>query len=174
MAQDIARQNFYILGKNLDTCEELAATLLNELWPNTTINLLEYFEKTFGLRVNSAGDINERRNRIIAAHRQRGGISLKYFEDLANKMGERTIEPYTVVITEGVGYKFIIHSRSPSSSPAGPATLLPGRLGDAVATNTSFYITITITGTAGPVTELETLFNRIKPAYCVFTYVYIV
>jgi len=167
---DVTRSNFYVLGKNLDKCEELAATLLNELWPSTSLYLLEYFERMFA--VTSDGTLEERRKRIIAAHRQRGGLSKKYFQDLGNVMGQREVEPYTVTLTEGAGYRFIVHSRSLTTNPMGPATLLPGKV-CAASTSTRFEIVVLITGTTTPVTELENTFDRLKPAYTTFTYSYV-
>jgi len=169
---DVTRQNFAVIGKNLDICEDLAKTLLSELFPETSIYLLEYFERLFDLK--SDGDLEARRNKVIAAHRQRGGLNKLYFENIGNVMGDRAIDPYTVSIAEGVDPNpFIIHTYSPISSPTGPATLLPGLLYDPPFADSCYNITVTVTGVSGPENELEDLYNKIKPAWTVWSYVYV-
>ena len=151
---DVLRQNFYVMGKNLDDVEENADLLLKELFPDTTEHLLEDFERVY--RTQDTGTLAERRSKVIAGHRARGGLSKVYFETLGDEFGGGN---YTVVLTEGAGLLgFIVHEFSPNTSPAGPATLLPGQLSDSFGS--SFYeITVTVTGVSGPEPELEDLRN---------------
>jgi len=78
--------NFAILGKNLDLAELASDELLNDLFPDVTENFLADYERVYALS-NSGTDV-ERRNRIISAMRQRGGLSKVYFEAIGNKLGE--------------------------------------------------------------------------------------
>jgi uncharacterized protein YmfQ (DUF2313 family) len=163
------KENLWVIGKNLDLTEDNAGTLLEEVFPDTSDNLLEAYETTYDL--NKTGNTVERRNRILMAMRRRGGLSKTYFENMGNLLG---LGYYTVVVTEGTGnLPFVIHDYSPISSPSGPATLLPGRLYDPPYTDTPYDIVVTVTGVAGPEAELETLFSRLKPAWTTMSFVYV-
>lgn len=171
---NVLNQNLAVIGWNLDNCEESAATLLFELFPDTVYSedIIKAFEYTFDLK--ATGDYSARRNAIIAAHRARGGLSKTYFENLGNTLGLKQVDPYTVVLTTGTGnVPFIVSTYSPITSPQGPATLLPGVLTDPPYTSTPYTIIVIVTGSAGPELELEKLFDRLVPAHCVFSYTYV-
>lgn len=168
---DVLRENLFVMGKYLDQVDSSAFILLEDMFPDVTTLFLEDYERVY--RLPSTGTDAERRAKIVAAHRARGGLSKEYFEDLGNDFGGGN---YTVTITEGTSQYtgFIIHEFSPNTIPAGPATLLPGVISEPDEYNNSFYcITVTVTGIAGPDTELEDLFNRLKPAHTKFQYVYV-
>lgn len=119
---NVLDSNLYIIGKHLDLLEDSANDLLTELFPDTTTLLLRNFEKAFSL--SSEGTTQERRNRIISAHRQRGGLSKAYFEAIGNTLGNGL---YTVSISEGTELiPFIVAPYSIYTSPKGPATPIPG------------------------------------------------
>ena len=171
---NVLNQNLAVIGWNLDNCEESAATLLFELFPDTVFSesIIEAFETTFDLK--ATGDYSARRNAIIAAHRARGGLSKAYFEDLGNTLGLKQVDPYTVTLTSGTGnLPFVIATYSPNTSPQGPATVLPGMITDPPWGESQYTITVIVTGSAGIETELEKLFDRLVPAHCVFEYTYV-
>ena len=174
---NVLNQNLAIIGKALDDCEDMAATLLLELFPDTvyTNEILKAYETTFGLK--SIGDYSARRNAVIAAHRARGGLSLSYYETLGNTMGLRQVDPYTVTLVPGTGLlPFVVHEYSPLTSPQGPATLLPGAVTDGPWTDTWYTITVYVVGTtlpiSGPEVQFEKKFNALVPAHCNFIYNY--
>lgn len=160
---DVLRQNFYVAGKNLDDTEDNATLLLEDMFPDVTQHFMGDYERVYRLQATGRTD-TERRSRIVASHRNRGGLSKAYFEALGNKWGEGQ---YTVVLTEGSGIPgFIVHSTTP------PATILPGQV--STTHNQSVYlITVTVTGVSGPEEDLENMFNRLKGAHTRFTYIYI-
>lgn len=165
---DVLRENFYVMGKYLDETEDSGTLLIDDLFPDVTEFFLEDYERIY--KLDSEGTDADRRSKIIAAHRARGGLSKEYFEALGDTFGGGN---YTVVLTEGTGTPgFIVHEFSSTTVPPGPATLLPGQISDSYAS--SFWeITVTVTGSSGPETNLENLFNRLKPAHCRYIYVYV-
>lgn len=170
---NVLNQNLAVIGWNLDELEEDISTLLLELFPDTVFSesILKSFERVFDLK--PTGDYTARRNAVIAAHRARGGLSQQYFEDLGNTIGQKQVDPYTVVLNPGTqGLPFIIADYSPSTSPQGYATELPGQINDP-SSSTSYVIEVIVTGSAGPENELEKLFNKLVPAHCTFTYTYV-
>ena len=171
---NVLNQNLAVMGRALDECEELGSTLLLELFPDTMFSedILIAFEETFD--VPPVGDFSARRNAVIAAHRTRGGLSQQYFEGRGNTMGLRQVDPYTVVLSPGTGdIPFVIATYSSTSSPQGPATLLPGMLTDGPWDESPYTIIVIVTGVAGPETQLEKKFNRLVPAWCNFTFTYV-
>lgn len=163
------KEYFKITGKHLDIVEENISWLLEQLFPDKTSILLDEFEKAYNLK--SDGTTTERQNRIISAIRAKGLLTKAYYEGIGNTLGSGN---YTVSIAEGTGsIGFIIHTYSPNTSPKGPATLLPGMLEDAPFTGSPYYITVTVTGSAGPETELENLYARLRPAWTSWSYTYV-
>ena len=161
------RENFQILGKYLDIAELASIELLEDLFPDVTENFIEDYERVY--KLDNSGTDEERRNRIVSAMRQRGGLSKDYFEAIGNKLGDGL---YTVIITEGSGgYPFIVAPAGPESSPDGPATLVPGEVNNGDLTNTPYHITVSVFGVASA-PDLEKLYNRLKPAWTVWEFVY--
>lgn len=162
------RENFYVLGKNLDIAEDASNELLDDLFPDVTENFIEDYERVYNL--SSDGDEIARRNRIISAMRQRGGLTMAYYESIGNKLGEGV---YTVVITEGTGnIGFIVATYSRDTSPSGPATVIPAPVTPFVLGTTPYDITVTITGSSSE-PDLEKTYERLKPPWTIFNYVYI-
>lgn len=163
-----AQYNFAIIGKNLDICEDAATALRLDLFADVTTEFLADYERVY--RLSNSGTDAQRRNRIVSAMRQRGGLSKTYFEAIGNKLGEGV---YTIVITEGVGlFPFIVAPYGPASSPSGTATLIPGEVNNGNNLSTCYDITVTVTGSASE-PELEKLLNRLRPAWTTFYYVYV-
>ena len=168
IAGDYMRENLQVVGTHLDACEDMGMYLQVDIFPDTTTTLLESYERIYDLI--DTGSTTDRRERIVTAHRWRGGLSKAYFEALGDAMGGSV---YSVSIAEGTdSLPFIIHTYSPTSSPRGPATLLPGVLRDAPFTDGPYHITVTVTGSAGPETDLEEMYDRIKPPWTSWSYVY--
>jgi uncharacterized protein YmfQ (DUF2313 family) len=166
---DVLRQNLSIMGSHLDDTEDNATLLKKDLFPDDSSHLLSDYERVFQL--SGVGTVSERQSKVVSAHRARGGLSKAYFEGLGNTMGGGD---YTVNITEGTGGAgFIIHEHSSLSSPTGPATILPGQLYTTDTTGTFYNITCTVVGDAGPIPELEDMYNRLKPCHTDWTYAYI-
>ena len=102
--------------------------------------------------------------------RARGGLTKAYFEGLGNDLGDGE---YTVSIAEGTGsIGFMIHTYSNNTSPRGPGTIIPGVLEDAPFDASPYKITVTVTGAASA-PDLEKLYDRLKPEWTQFDYVYI-
>ncbi len=160
---NVLDENLYIFGKHLDAAEDSGKLFLEEIFPDETDLFVADYERVYNL--SSAGKtVTERRNQIIAAMRARGGLDKDYFETVGNALGDGE---YTVSIAEGTdSIPFVVHSI------ASLATALPGTLYDAPFTDTPYNITVTVTGVASADT-LEALFNRLKPAWTSFDYVYI-
>jgi uncharacterized protein YmfQ (DUF2313 family) len=137
------------------------------MWPDTTTMLLESFERAYGLP--STGSTSERQARIVAAHRNTGGLSKQYIEDLANDFAGGA---YTVVITEGTGTDGFIVDFDPI--PTGIGTPLPATLGDPFHPDQRWNFTVTITGAPfTPQPELEKLILKVKPAWAQEHFVYV-
>lgn len=166
---DVLRENLNVIGKHLDECEDNGTLLMHDFFLDQCEYLLEDYERVFSLP--GTGTDTQRQNKITTGLRARGGLSKQYFEDLGNKQGEGD---YTVIITEGTGASgFIVHQYSPLTSPMGPATILPGAVYAGPFDASYYVITVTITGIAGPDKELESMYERLKPAHTKWQYVYV-
>lgn len=105
-----------IEGYWLDSCEESAWQLLEEIFADTTQLLIADWERVYDVSPDPTATLSERRDAILAAIRSTGATSIDDFENIASGYG------YTITITEGLGNLFVVASTSP------PATQLPGRL----------------------------------------------
>lgn len=178
---DICRENLRVIGNELDAVDSTAVILINDMYPTDSSSLLPNFETTFQLPKN-VGSTAQRRARVLAAHRARGGLSKAYFEILGNTMADNTYNSttgyweggdYSVGITFGTNnLGFMIHNYSPNTDPKGPATLLPGRIYNDTTSDGPYKITVNVTGSSGPESDLENKFNKLKPAHTDMTYVY--
>ena len=163
------RENFQILGKYMDVAEAASLELLLDLYPDVTENFLADYERVYG--TSNAGTDTQRKNRVISAMRQRGGLTKEYFEAIGNKMGAGD---YTVSISQGTSaIGFIVAPLGEYDSPPGPATSIPGEIAPVTASGSPYYITVIVTGTAGPEPELEKLYERLKPAWTIWTFIYV-
>ena len=163
-------ENYEVMGRHLDYCEDSGNAFLVDIFPDTSTDLLESYETTFNLPVLPSDSIETRRNRIITAMRVRGKLNKAYFEALGNKLGDGD---YTVSLAEGTGnIGFIVDTYSTQSSPAGAATVLPGQVSAPPYDESCYLITVTVTGAASA-PDLEKLFDRLKPAWNRFEYSYV-
>ena len=160
---NVLDENLYIFGKYMDQVEDDGNLLLREIFPDVTNLFLIDYERIFNL---SPVDLTvpQRRNQIISAMRQRGGLSKAYFEGIGNALGDGE---FAVVLTEGSdNIGFTIHTIESL------ATALPAKLYDAPFSDGPYNITVTVTGVSASV-KLEAMFNRLKPAHTNFDYVYV-
>ena len=156
-------ENLFVIGKLFDRAEYSAEVLLNEMFANTAMFMLEQYEKEYQLK--SDGTISKRRARIVAAIRAKGGLSRAYLKSVGDALGDGV---YTIAVTEGSGVPgFILHSNPDI------ATKLPGVLRDEPVTDSCYTLTITVTGGTDPEEDLEALMTKLKPAWTnlVFSYV---
>jgi uncharacterized protein YmfQ (DUF2313 family) len=164
-----AEENLFVIGKNLDIVKFWAGEMYLDLHAQTCKYVLDHYEKMYKIR--SEGSVSTRRNRIKSAMRARGGLGKTYFEALGNTLGDGR---YTVVITEGIGaLPFITHTYSTQTTPTGPATLLPGAVRQQPVNDTCYTLTATITGGSSPEKDLESMYDKLRPAWTNFEYVYI-
>ena len=164
----VLRENFYVAGKHLDACEDSALDLSVDLFPDDTTSFLEDYERVYEL--SEIGSDEVRQNRIVTAHRARGGLTAEYFKGLGDTLGDGT---YTVELSDGTGnIPFIVAEFSPISSPQGPATVLPGIVYGAAGSTTPWLIRVDVSGSSGPELDLESTFNRLKAAHTDMTYIY--
>lgn len=164
----ILRENYSVQGKYLDNVEDSANLFLVEMFPDTTTLLLSDYERVYDL--DNSGTIAVRRQRVLTAMRAQGGLSKTYFEGLGNTLGQGS---YTVSISEGTdNIGFIVAEYSDFTSPKGPATSLPGLIEPEPYGDGPHNITVTVTGVASA-PELEKLYDRLKPSWTEWNYIYI-
>jgi uncharacterized protein YmfQ (DUF2313 family) len=158
-------QDMQVEGASLDAAQARAEDLLIEMRPDKTIELLPDWERVYGLTPSADDPISLRHDRLIRKIRERGGLSMPHFIAPAAATG------YTVTITE-------VKPFTPGISCAGDHVYIK---------EVVFVWRVNVSGTpvyhfsagiscAGepltfwpPATELETLFETLKPAH---TYVY--
>ncbi len=161
------RDNMRIQGKYLDHAEDSSEAMYKDLYPDVSTEFLADWERVYNLK--STGTDAVRQARIQSAMNQRGGLSKAYFEKIGNLLGGGI---YTVSIAEGSdALPFIVAPYSPETDPQGPATLIPGAITPG-GSNNCYYITVTVTGSSSE-TELEDLYDRLKPPWTIWNYVYI-
>ena len=135
-----------IEGKHLDSAETSAEKLLQEMFPDTTTELIEECERVLGIVPDPGDTLDVRRERVLSKVREVGGLSKDYFIKLAEALG------YTVEIEEIVPFMA-------GWSAAGDRLYVE----DAV-----FCWKVRVYGvTSAP--DLEAKFNALKPAH---TYVF--
>jgi len=85
-------------AKHLDTAQANAETLLAEMFPDTTNQLLAEWERVYGVTPGPDDPLQYRREQVVRKIRERGGLSIPYFLALAEAMG------YVVEIVEPVPF----------------------------------------------------------------------
>lgn len=88
-------------ARQLDLVQDAANNLLLEMDPRTTVQLLDDWERVYGLPdagLMSATTIPQRQARLTAKVLQTGGMSKPYFQALLEQAG------YTVIIDEPRGF----------------------------------------------------------------------
>jgi len=81
-------------GKQLDAAQTSAETLLKEMFPEASLNLLSSWERVCGLSPAPNEPIQSRRDHVVQKLREHGGLSRAYYIALAAAMG------YTITIEE--------------------------------------------------------------------------
>ena len=88
-------------GRQLDAVQSAASAMLLETDPRTTVQLLDDWERVYGLPdagLMTATTVPERQQRLTAKVLQTGGLSKAYFQALLEQAG------YTVIIDEPRGF----------------------------------------------------------------------
>lgn len=155
-------------GKRLDDAETSAKTLLDEMFGDTTYDLITAWERLCALTPEDDAPLQSRRDAIIKKLRELGGLSRAYFIALAASRG------WTITIDEFQPFMAGIN-----------------RVGDRLqAAEVQWIWRVNVSGyavysfragvsTAGerltwwtPNAELETMFNDLKPAhtFVIFNY----
>lgn len=85
-------------AKHLDTAQASGETLLAEMFPDTTNQLLVDWERVLGITPGVDDPLQYRRDRVVQKIREKGGLSIPYFTRLAEALG------YVVEIVEPVPF----------------------------------------------------------------------
>jgi uncharacterized protein YmfQ (DUF2313 family) len=157
-----------ILGLQLDTVDNDAINLFNEMFPNTATitGLLASWEVLTGIVTDNTLTLAQRRDAIVAALRARGGLSVAYFKNLAYALGYNYglgATPPRIVFEEGVLY---VPFRA-DYSVAGDQVWTPN--GDQHVHMVQIYTDEVIAQEA-----LERTFNKLKPVGIDFHYLFLV
>ncbi|WP_310601214.1 putative phage tail protein [Desulfobulbus sp.] len=152
-------------ARMLEAARQHGEISLTEMFPDGAAALLIDWERVYGLTPGADDPLQLRRDRVVRAVRQRGGLSIPYFRGLALAMG------YSVEIEEPVpsmvGW---LHAGDELMAPEviwqwgvkiSGTPLYPFRAGESTAGESLLWWT--------GKEELERLFVALKPAH---TYVY--
>ena len=74
-------------GAWLDAAAARAAVLKAEMFADSTDELIEYWERVYGLTPGAGDTLQIRRNRIVQKMRELGRLNLAYFTELAESLG---------------------------------------------------------------------------------------
>lgn len=82
-------------AKHLDIAQASAETLLTEMFPDTTSQLLADWERVLGITPGADDPLQYRRDRVVQKIREKGGLSIPYFIRLAESLGSvvEIVEP---------------------------------------------------------------------------------
>ena len=83
-------------ARSLDRVQASAETLLAEMFPDTALTLLPARERVLGLTPGPDDPLQFRRDLVLRKIRDRGGLSIPYFTDLAATLG------YAIAIIEPI------------------------------------------------------------------------
>lgn len=140
-------------AKLLAVVDGLVADLLSAIDPETAINTLPDWERVYALTPGDGDTLQQRRDRVMAALAETGGLSREYFISLAKALG------YDITIEEPDEpmWRWIVNVSG------APEKVYYFRVGESVVGDR-------LEESGDP--DLETLFNRLKPAHteCLFKY----
>lgn len=142
-------------GQLLDRIQDRLAALLQEMFPDTAAELLDRWERRYGITPNANLPLAQRRAMVLARRRGRAGLSKSFYVSLAATLG------YAITIDEAVDgdrYKWRVNI------PA-PATSIEFRAGESAAGEALLDW--------GDSTGLEALFTELKPADTAVLFTYI-
>lgn len=158
---------------SLDTAQASADMLLEEMFAYGSFDLLERWEKTYGLSVSPADSLQIRRNRVVQKLQELGALDIQYFIQLAAGLG------FVITIAElmplmpgwmGAGEEVMSQNIDGTSNADWcwrvSITSQPGfyfRAGESVSGESLSY---------SYHAELEALFNELKPADTFLDFVY--
>jgi uncharacterized protein YmfQ (DUF2313 family) len=150
----ISDSDMQIEGALLDAAMQTMQSVLDEMSPSTAVQTLTRWENEFGIKTGI--DITQRRNAIIAKMRERatlkkGGLRRGIYIAIADAMG------YDIAIIE-----------APSVFRAGIS-----KAGDPVYSKSKLWVWTVIVNNASSASNLEALFNDIKPPYSRIEFQYV-
>lgn len=140
-------------AKLLTVLDSVIADLLSAIDPGTAINTLPDWERTYALTPGDGDTLQQRRDRVMSALAETGGLSREYFISLAKALG------YDITIEEPDEPMW----RWTVNVNGAPEKVYYFRVGESVVGDR-----LEESGDPG----LEMLFNKLKPAHteCVFKY----
>lgn len=148
-----------------------AAELINEAYPDTTIELLDDWERVAGLPDDCTGALEllqQRRDALLTALTGTRSHSRQYFTNLAASLG------YAITITESTPFRASINH---AGDPLSGATELHTWQVNTSATN-AIYFRASQSAAGDPLFTsdsnlLECVFNALKPAHTIVQYNYV-
>ncbi len=148
----ISDQDITLEGQELNNEESRQNTLLQEIFPDTSTQMLAWWERVCGLAPAANATVLQRQQAIVQAIRATGGLSRNYFISLAAALG------YTVTIEELQPFMAGI-----------------GRAGDTLYISDIIYEWGVTTQSQGATNDanLEALLNKLKPAHTAVYFNYI-
>ena len=148
----VSDQDMILEGQELDAEESRQANILLEIFPDTSTQMLSWWERVYSLSPAADATVQERQQAIVQAIRSTGGLSRDYFITLAAALG------YTITIEELQPFMAGI-----------------GRAGDTIYISDIIYEWGVTTQSQGATkdTVLESLFNKLKPAHTAVYFTYL-
>ena len=90
----VSDDDIAIEGKHLDNEEAQIDLLVAEMFPDSSVVLLTWWERVFGINPEIGETLQQRQNAVVQAVRAKGGLSIPYLISLAGALG------YTITIDE--------------------------------------------------------------------------
>ncbi len=155
-------------GRSLDAARQSIDTLLREVFPDTTSGMLPDWERVLGLSPGADDPVIYRLEQVVRKMRERGGLSISYFIELA----------------ASIGYAISIEEPKPFMAGVGQAgqevmdPLVIYEWGVAMPSRPVYSFTAGQSAAGDPLSwwdgdeRLEQIFRDLKPAhtFCYFNY----
>jgi uncharacterized protein YmfQ (DUF2313 family) len=153
-------QDAVLEGMQLDDVQTSDDSLLREIFPQSCDKTLADWERVCGLIPLSTDTLQMRQARVITKLRERGGLSIPYFIELASSMGYTVTIEELLANTDGYGPEGIFRWRVTFTA----TPLYYFRAGQSYAGERLID---------GPLaTALEGLFTDLKPAHTMIIFAY--
>ena len=157
-------------GKHLDKFDTYNQDIFYNIFPNTAVELLPFWERTLALIYQSDAIIQQRQTAIITKLNETGGLSIPYFTNLAAARG------WNINIIEYIPF------RADFSAAGDPIYDREDIYKWTVEVNTienrvyPFRANLSQAGDQvqhiDTIDDLETLFNNLKPAHTICEFLY--
>ncbi len=90
----VSDEDIVLEGQELDNEETRQNNVLQEIFPDTSTQMLAWWERVYSLAPAAGATVQQRQQAIVQAIRAQGGLSREYFISLAAALG------YTITIEE--------------------------------------------------------------------------